>query len=139
MKPGFFEHSPPSAQVWHSLCLSLHVFAFGSFHLGHDGTARPWSGKPQPPEAFRPYDVILVSDVVWADGYGRLPIALHQLVTAHQGCKLVLGGEQRGHKRPELGSPVKSLSLLSLAGFTRADAPRIHWSRNKPELNREGE
>lgn len=49
------------------------------------------------------WDVILISDVVWADGYGRLPQTLTEIASST--TPIVLGFEQRAHKRPELASP----------------------------------
>lgn len=61
---------------------------------------QPNIGVRFPPEK---WDVILISDVVWADGYGRLPQTLTEI--ASPSTPIVLGFEQRAHKRPELASP----------------------------------
>ena len=61
---------------------------------------QPTTAVRFPPEK---WDVILISDVVWADGYGRLPQTLTEI--ASPSTPIILGFEQRAHKRAELASP----------------------------------
>lgn len=71
-----------------------------------------------PPEK---WDVILISDVVWADGYGRLPQTLTEI--AMPGSLILLGFETRGHKRPELGSPTFIPTLGKWLDVTEVEFP----------------
>ena len=68
------------------------------------------------------WDVILISDVIWADGYGKLPQTLTEI--AAPTTPIVLGFEQRAHKRPELGSPTFLPTLRRSARPLASDLPR---------------
>ena len=68
------------------------------------------------------WDVILISDVIWADGYGKLPQTLTEI--AAPTTPIILGFEQRAHKRPELGSPTFLPTLRRSTRPLASDLPR---------------
>lgn len=70
------------------------------------------------------WDVILISDVVWADGYGNLPQLLTQI--AAESTLVVLGFEQRAHKRPELASPTFIPTLARHLSVQEVEFPEEH-------------
>ena len=78
------------------------------------------------------WDVILISDVIWADGYGKLPQTLTEI--AAPTTPIVLGFEQRAHKRPELGSPT---FLPTLRRSARPLASGLlRWAASRAGLRR---
>lgn len=78
----------------------------------------PETHKRFPPQS---WDIILISDVVWADGYGRLPTLLTEI--ALPTTLIILGFEQRAHKRPELASPTFVPTLRKMFDITDVAFP----------------